>query len=133
MAQIKERMFKYLEINQISKLKFSEITGISYGNITGKAQKSEFGGEQITEILLSFPDINPDWLLLGKGEMLRRNAQKKEGVDPLDMVSLEKYEKKVEECALLRAELNALKKAASNYAEREKMHSHIGSLQEVSM
>ena len=57
--------------------------------------------------------------------------KKKEGVDPLDMVSLEKYEKKVEECALLRAELNALKEAASQYAEREKMHSYIGSLQEV--
>lgn len=69
--KIKERMLSYLEINKITKQKFCEITGISYGNITGKALKSEFGGEQIAEILLKFEKLNPDWLLLGKGDMLR--------------------------------------------------------------
>ena len=116
-AKIKDRMFRYLEINQISKLKFCEITGISYGNVTGKAQKSEFGGEQITEILLKFPDINPDWLLLEKGEMLRSEVEKKDIIDPLEMVSLKKYEEKVEECALLKAKLKVLKEQAARYAE----------------
>lgn len=71
-------MLKYLEINKITKQKFCELTGISYGNITGKAVESEFGGEQITEILRIFSDISPDWLLLGKGEMLR---EKRENVE----------------------------------------------------
>lgn len=75
MAIIKERILKYLEINKITKQKFCELTGISYGNITGKAVESEFGGEQITEILRIFPDLSPDWLLLGKGEMLREKCE----------------------------------------------------------
>ena len=54
------------------------MAGISYGSITGKAVESEFGGEQITEILRIFPDLSPDWLLLGKGEMLR---EKRENVE----------------------------------------------------
>ena len=124
-AKIKDRMFRYLEINQISKLKFCEITGISYGNVTGKAQKSEFGGEQITEILLKFPDINPDWLLLEKGEMLRSEVEKKDIIDPLEMVSLKKYEEKVEECALLKAELKVLKEQAARYAETKGGYSGI--------
>lgn len=124
-AKIKDRMFRYLEINQISKLKFCEITGISYGNVTGKAQKSEFGGEQITEILLKFPDINPDWLLLGKGEMLRSEVEKKDIIDPLEMVSLKKYEEKVEECALLKAELKVLKEQAARYADTKGGYSGI--------
>ena len=82
MAIIKERMLKYLEINKITKQKFCELTGISYGNITGKAVESEFGGEQITEILRIFSDISPDWLLLGKGEMLREKCEnvEREGI-----------------------------------------------------
>lgn len=78
MAIIKERILKYLEINKITKQKFCEMAGISYGNITGKAVESEFGGEQITEILRIFPDLSPDWLLLGKGEMLREKGEKSE-------------------------------------------------------
>ena len=78
MAIIKERILKYLEINKITKQKFCEMAGISYGSITGKAVESEFGGEQITEILRIFPDLSPDWLLLGKGEMLR---EKRENVE----------------------------------------------------
>ena len=82
MAIIKERILKYLEINKITKQKFCELTGISYGNITGKAVESEFGGEQITEILRIFSDISPDWLLLGKGEMLREKCEnvEREGI-----------------------------------------------------
>lgn len=116
MKKIKERVLEYLKINNITKQNFCEITGISLWNITGKSLNSEFGGEQICQILVSFPNLNPDWLLLEKGEMLRKKQQNIPNLDPLNMVSLEKYEKKVEECALLRAELNALKASASQYA-----------------
>lgn len=46
-----------------------------------------------------------------------------------DVVSLEKYEKKVEECALLRAELEALKSRVSVRAEGEEGVLSIGSLE----
>lgn len=75
MAKIKDRVVEYLKINGITKQEFCEKTGISYANMTGKSLQSELGGEQIYEILQIFPSLNPDWLLLGKGEMLRNNEQ----------------------------------------------------------
>ena len=76
MAEIKERLINYLKISGISKKDFSEKTGISLWNITGKSVKSELGGEQISLIIGNYPNISPDWLLLGKGEMLRENSEK---------------------------------------------------------
>lgn len=78
MAEIKERLINYLKISGISKKDFSEKTGISLWNITGKSVKSELGGEQISLIIGNYPNISPDWLLLGKGEMLRERGEKSE-------------------------------------------------------
>lgn len=71
MAEIKNRTLEYLKARGLTKQNFCEKTGISYPNMTGKSLKSEFGGDQIYEILCNFPELNPDWLLLGRGEMLR--------------------------------------------------------------
>lgn len=69
-------------MSKITKQEFCEKTGISYANMVGNSLKSEFGGEQITSILMNFPTLNPDWLLLGKGEMLRVGAPEREGNTP---------------------------------------------------
>ena len=82
MAKIKERLLDYLKISKITKQEFCEKTGISYANMVGNSLKSELGGEQITSILMNFPILNPDWLLLGKGEMLRQGGGKSEGESP---------------------------------------------------
>lgn len=71
--QIKSRLLLFLENQGITKTDFSKKTGISYSNIKGSAQKSELGGEQISKILEVFSELNPEWLLLGIGEMLRKS------------------------------------------------------------
>lgn len=73
-SKIKGRLLQFLDNKKITKQKFCTKTGISYSNIKGKAQKSELGGIQIVKILEVFPEINPEWLLLGKGEMLRNGG-----------------------------------------------------------
>lgn len=75
MAKIKDRTLEYLKTSGITKQEFCEKTGISYSNMVGKSLQSEFGGDQIYEILQKFPDLNSDWLLLGRGEMLRSATQ----------------------------------------------------------
>lgn len=70
-AKIKQRLLYFIEIQSITKVDFCEKTGISYSNIKGKAQQSELGGEQIAKILEVFSELSPDWLLLGRGEILR--------------------------------------------------------------
>lgn len=68
----------------------------------------------IQKIIDNLPEIDANWLMRGEGVMLKQQPVSPQS----DTVSLEKYEKKVEECALLRAELKAVKEAASHYAER---------------
>ena len=46
-----------------------------------------------------------------------------------EVVSLKMYEKKIEECALLRAELESLKEAVSHRVSGEGAASHTGSLE----
>lgn len=72
MDTIKERLVEYLKINGVSKKDFSEKTGISLWNLTGKSMQSEIGGAQISQSLGYFPNLNPDWLLLGIGGMNRQ-------------------------------------------------------------
>ena len=74
---IKERILKFIDYKGISKSKFSKITGIHPANFKGKGLKSEIGGDKLNKILSHFPEINPEWLLTGEGEMLRSGADER--------------------------------------------------------
>lgn len=90
-SQIKKRILQYIEYKNITKQYFCEKTGISYGNMRGKSLKSELGGYQIAEILHIFGEISADWLLTGRGEMLRKTTP--------NAVDSEKKDKVCEKCA----------------------------------
>jgi len=59
---------QYLENKGISKYEFYQKTGVSNGILS---QKNGINEENILRFLNYFDDISPDWLLTGKGEMLR--------------------------------------------------------------
>ncbi|TWP23236.1 hypothetical protein ETU08_08815 [Apibacter muscae] len=63
--------FKCLNDNQITK-----IAGLSIGLI-GRARKNKSGlhTDTIEKILITFPELNPTWLLTGKGKMLIMDNQ----------------------------------------------------------
>lgn len=73
-SPIKERILQFIENQEITKKDFCDKTKISYANMRGKSLFSEIGGEQISEILSQYGEISPEWLLLGKGEMLRNTT-----------------------------------------------------------
>ncbi len=70
-SPIKERILYFIENQDITKKDFCKKTGISYANLRGKSLLSEIGGEQISEILSQYDEISSDWLLTGRGPMLR--------------------------------------------------------------
>ena len=74
-SPIKERILQFIEYKQITKVEFCSKTKISYANMKGKSLESEFGGTQLCEILTYYGEISPDWLILGKGEMIRTNSK----------------------------------------------------------
>jgi hypothetical protein len=44
-------------------------------NFRGKAKETPINSTAIKNILLIIPDLNPDWLISGKGSMLRREQR----------------------------------------------------------
>ena len=70
-SQIKQRILQYIELKNIKKEKFYQETSLCGANFRGKSAESELSSDKIAIILRVYDDISPDWLLLGKGEMLR--------------------------------------------------------------
>lgn len=72
--EIKLRILQFLEIQKFGKYSFYNKIGLSASNFAGKSLESALSSTKISEILHIFPDLNPDWLLLGKGQMLRTDS-----------------------------------------------------------
>lgn len=67
----KERFIEYLKMKGIGQTSFEESSGLSRGSIS---QKSGFSANSIEKIAIACPDLNLDWLITGKGEMLKTEA-----------------------------------------------------------
>lgn len=73
--QIKVRLLQFAESQKIPKTKFFEQNQLAASNFSGKGAESALSTDKIVQILICFPDLNSDWLLLGRGEMLRSATQ----------------------------------------------------------
>ena len=79
---MKERIIKIMECERMGQAQFASAIGIQRAAmshiISGRNNPSL---DVMTKILHRYPQINPDWLLLGKGEMLRDNTPAMEPAD----------------------------------------------------
>lgn len=71
----KQRILQFIDYKGISKNKFYIETGISNGVLD---KKSGLSMETIEKFYSTYPEINPEWLLTGEGEMLKETAPTKE-------------------------------------------------------
>ena len=62
-----DRVIQIIEYKGINKSQFYRETGLSNGFLD---KVKDIGSSKIEDILNSYPEINPAWLLTGKGEML---------------------------------------------------------------
>lgn len=109
---IKERIVQLIETKRVPKEKFFSDMGVTSANFRGKARSTPVNSDVIANIFAAFPDVNLEWLIAGKGQMFKPETEQIE-----ETISLKTYEAKVEECALLKAELKAVKEQAAKYAE----------------
>lgn len=73
-----ERLKKYIDYKGISLHAFETAIGASNGHISRQIKTSgNLGSIFIERILEKFPDLNPEWLLTGKGEMLKKDEMQK--------------------------------------------------------
>lgn len=67
-SSIKERILKYLEFKGVSQYQFYKDSGISRSTLSNKSGLSE---ENTAKFFDYAKDVDPMWILLGKGEMLK--------------------------------------------------------------
>ncbi|TCN64508.1 helix-turn-helix domain-containing protein [Acetobacteroides hydrogenigenes] len=71
-----DRLDKLLLAEQLTPAKFADIIGVqrsSISHIVSGRNKPSF--DFIAKVLQRFPRVNPDWLILGKGEMYKQMVQ----------------------------------------------------------
>ncbi|MGQ1944530.1 hypothetical protein [Ornithobacterium rhinotracheale] len=84
LSNIKERVLYLSENVEVTKQEFFRKIGITYGNFTGKKKERPLNSDAIENILLIYPETNPEWLLTGEGEMLKTPAKAE---DPTQQVA----------------------------------------------
>lgn len=72
-----ERILHLLKTRGLSSTQFADKVGVQRSSISHVLSgRNKPSLDFITKILLAFPDVNPDWLLMGNGEMIRDTITK---------------------------------------------------------
>lgn len=111
-TNIKERILYIAEKKGITKEVFFTEMGLSYGNFKGKSKKTPLNSDAIAVILTKYKDVNCEWLLLGKGEMIKQD--KSEMLSEQDSLVLQLQERIAEQAEYikeLKDDKKTLKKA----------------------
>lgn len=82
---IKEKILSYLEATGKVKADFYKAIAASPSNFKGQGKNSALSSDKIAEILRLYPDLSPDWLLNGVGEMLRSDPPAEAQSTPLSL------------------------------------------------
>lgn len=77
---VKDRLLQFADSQKIGMMQFYKKISVAQSNFSGKGANSALSTDKIIQILLEYPQLNSDWLLLGKGEMLRTNTPEGETV-----------------------------------------------------
>ena len=70
-SNIKERILYLIDIKGYKKECFFKELGMSYGNFKGENKKRPLNSNTLADVLTLIPDVNAEWLLTGKGEILK--------------------------------------------------------------
>ena len=67
-----QRIQQFIENKGISKYRFYQESGLSNGALD---KGENIGSDKCEKILYAFPELNPEWLLTGRGSMLKNDQQ----------------------------------------------------------
>ena len=79
---VKERIILFIKKKGLSQKKFEKAAGLSNGYINSLRKSPT--AEKMRSIIDAFPEINPQWLLTGEGEMLNQELSKTDVQKPKD-------------------------------------------------
>lgn len=76
---IKQNILYFIEYKNITRYKFYQETGITRGILDQDNGMSE---ENTAKFLAQYPEVSPEWLLTGKGKMLKEEVKEADQQDP---------------------------------------------------
>lgn len=83
---------------------FSEL-GVTSANFRGNAKQTPLNSTVIENIFTMYPDVNLEWLLTGKGEMLKPKATVQPSGDDLVLKIIAEKDRRIEQLILEKREL----------------------------
>lgn len=110
----KDRLKLFVKQKGYGRNKFEELIGVSIGYLSTKNET--INSDVIEKSKIFFPDLNLDWLITGKGEMIDTTFQPDHGEQAIGMVEegavkyKNKYLEVLEENRSLRIEIENLRK-----------------------
>ncbi len=75
---MKKRVLQFIEYTGLNKASFEKMVGLSNGAVDKMGANTRHS--TIDKISKTFPEINKDWLMTGKGYMLNEGASNNNGV-----------------------------------------------------
>lgn len=69
-SNIKERILYLADLKKVSREKFFEQLGMTYGNFKGSNKNRPINSDSLAIILSLYPDVSPSWLLTGEEPIL---------------------------------------------------------------
>jgi phage repressor protein C with HTH and peptisase S24 domain len=81
---MKKRLLEIVDFMKLSVRSFEVACGLQRGNISNMTDESAIGSDKLSKIIDSFPFFNAEWILTGKGSMIKDNVDinsLKEGQD----------------------------------------------------
>lgn len=122
--QIKMRIIEYIELKGISIRQMCKIIDVNPSNFGRSNMKSALNCDALSRILINFSDVNIEYILLGKGSILRKEGEiLSENVENFVVSEkifreiLEENQKLNREIGRLEGEIERLKKAAAPVGE----------------
>ncbi len=106
-STIKERCLELAKFKGFSKEMFCSKIGMTYANFKGAAKKTPLNSNAIENILTIIPDVNLDWLLTGRGPMLRDEEPFEDAQMPIEKDS------NVGQCSPIKDSIDSICEAAS--------------------
>jgi hypothetical protein len=117
-SNIKERVLYISENKGITREKFFEDLGITYGNFKGKAKEKALSSDVLAKIIAKYSDVSPEWLLTGRGEMLKEEEEKNIVSQALPAANDELVELLREKAAILEGQIKDKEEKEAMYKEK---------------
>ncbi len=94
--EVKMRLLQFAKEQKLIMGDFYEKISLAPSNFSGKAMYSSLKSENIVTVLKVYPELSADWLLLEKGEMLRKNNGKSVNVIESPQTNISNGDMKIE-------------------------------------